>query len=96
MQRGPCRYEARKKEVEKLVPVIKAAREAPTLVLADGRQDVPAKSTLAAIASHSTPSSLMERQVAQLLEQSRAKSAAAVAQAEEEAAAKVGRIPVAE
>ncbi|GFR45758.1 hypothetical protein Agub_g7173 [Astrephomene gubernaculifera] len=83
-------YEAASKEVSKWLPIVKANREAPTLRLVSGREDVPRVTTTAALVAQHTPSAdnALEAEVAALLEQAGAANTEAIEEAEEQLALK--------
>jgi len=77
-------YETAKKEATKWVPMVKAHREAPTLVFTSDKSGVPkVASTTAALAANHKPETDMEAEIAAILEAAGAGTAQAVTEAEE-------------
>jgi U3 small nucleolar RNA-associated protein 14 len=77
-------YESAKKEATKWVPMVKAHREAPTLVFTSDKSGVPkVASTTAALAANHKPETDMEAEIAAILEAAGAGTAQAVTEAEE-------------
>ncbi|KXZ48222.1 hypothetical protein GPECTOR_29g127 [Gonium pectorale] len=83
-------YEAASEEVTRWQPIVKANREAPTLRLVAGRDEVPRINTTAALVAQHTPSAdnALEAEVAALLNEAGAGSAEAIEEAEEALALK--------
>mmetsp|Transcript_5357 Transcript_5357/g.11731 ORF Transcript_5357/g.11731 Transcript_5357/m.11731 type:complete len:1130 (-) Transcript_5357:373-3762(-) len=81
-------YEQTSTEVTKWQSIVKANREAPTLVFTSATGEVPRVTTTAAIAAKHTPETDLEREVAALLEAAGAASAKAVQEAEDQLALK--------
>lgn len=83
-------YEAAAKDVSKWTSIVKANREAPTLRLIAGREEVPRVDTTAAIVAQHTPSAdnALEAEVAELLKAAGAQQAEAMQEAEEALALK--------
>ena len=90
------RYEETKRDVTKWTPIVRANREAPTLVFTAPRNDVPRTTTTAALTSKFQPSSGgMEAEVAAMLTAAGISSDKGVEDAEEALALQVspGRSP---
>ncbi|GAX85472.1 hypothetical protein CEUSTIGMA_g12888.t1 [Chlamydomonas eustigma] len=81
-------YEDTKEEVTKWQSIVKANREAPTLVFTSARGEVGRINTTQAIVAQHTPETALEEEVAALLEKAGAASAKAVQEAEEKLALK--------
>ena len=84
------RYEETKRDVTKWTPIVRANREAPTLVFTAPRNDVPRTTTTAALTSKFQPSSGgMEAEVAAMLTAAGISSDKGVEDAEEALALQV-------
>lgn len=83
------RYEATSKDIGKWTPLVRVNREAPTLVFADSRKQVPQASSTAALTSSFAPESAMEAEVAALLKAAGVQSERRVEETEEALALKV-------
>ncbi|KAG2441194.1 hypothetical protein HYH02_010038 [Chlamydomonas schloesseri] len=83
-------YEAAAEDVTKWTSIVKANREAPTLRLVAGRDEVPRVNTTAALVAQHTPSAdnALEAEVAALLEAAGAAHSEALEEAEEKLALK--------
>ncbi|KAG2423906.1 hypothetical protein HXX76_014959 [Chlamydomonas incerta] len=83
-------YEAAAEDVTKWTSIVKANREAPTLRLVAGRDEVPRVTTTAALVAQHTPSAdnALEAEVAALLQAAGAANAEALEEAEEKLALK--------
>lgn len=87
------RYEATKEDIAKWTPIVRANREAATLVLTAPKNDVPATNSTAALTAKFQPKEGMEAEVAALLKAAGVHSDQAVEQAEEALALKVLLLP---
>ena len=88
------RYEETKRDVTKWTPIVRANREAPTLVFTAPRNDVPRTTTTAALTSKFQPSSGgMEAEVAAMLTAAGISSDRGVEDAEEALALQVLQLP---
>ena len=76
-------YEESKKDIKKWMPLVKSQREAPTLQLTSGKNDIRKPMSVSAVAAKHAPENKMELEVAAMLQAAGAHTASAVAESED-------------